>query len=132
MPATRPRRIVRRAVMALVVVAVLLGIGLAWVAMREPLEIQRSRSLRLGMTKAEVEAVMGRSDAGWFIGSVNSGGISGLYFGRTVALRRRIFTWLGFKDDSRSIHWPVRVTFDATGRANAIDRAGEIERVPPQ
>ena len=124
MPTTRRRRIVRRAVMAMAGV-VLLVISITWLVQREPPEIQRSRALRIGMTSAEVEAVMGQAD-GSYSYMTRNGNKVGLLFGRTVTAIFVASDWLGL-EDRVSIDWPVRVGFDANDRVEQIVRGDEVE-----
>jgi len=63
MPSTRPRRIVRRAAMVLVVV-VLLCTG--WLMLGESPEIQRSRAIRLGIGSRPPTS--SRADGGFGVG----------------------------------------------------------------
>lgn len=132
MPAPHARRIVRRAVIALAVV-VLLGLGLAWVATRESREIERSRALRIGMTRAEVEAVMGKQDGSWGVGRPLPAGFAGVggditngaSFGKSIVLKLRVFNWLGIKPKVRDNDWPVRVRFSDDDYVDLIIRDGE-------
>jgi hypothetical protein len=137
MPRTR-RRIVRRAVMAMAVVALLLIV----MATREPPEIRRSRALRLGMTRAEVEAVMGKQDGAWGVskplpGEAMAGGGSGggtpngVYFGRSIAPKLRVLRWIGIPRNARHDDWPVRVRFDNHGNVDLIQRAREPAEQAP-
>jgi len=128
MPATRRRRIVRRAVMALSVVVLVAFVATCLVRLERP-EIRRSRALRLGMNKTEVEAIM----RPWSIAS------SKLPDGRELRgygpdrhgldpLLRRLSDWLGI--DGKDTDDPVRVRFDANGQADRIERGEEIEEAP--
>jgi hypothetical protein len=124
-------------------VVVLLGAVFAWLAVREPPEIGRSRALRLGMTQAEVEAVMGQADEIWttfFLGDVVSAGgggsnlrTGGLLFGSMLKTKMRVRDWFGLKKDSFGLKgnvelndWPVRVRLDENGRVVYIRRGQEV------
>jgi hypothetical protein len=124
----RPRRIVRRAVIALAGV-VLAGLYVVWSATREPPEIQQSRGIRLGMTRPEVEAVMGFSET---IGYTKANGEQGLMFGRStqsnLMLMSKVKAWLGISNKGIPMDsWPVRCRLDKNGRVDLIERGDEVE-----
>jgi len=126
----RPRRrIVRRAVMAVVV----LGVVVAWFARREPPEIQRSRALRIGMNRSEVEAVMG-SPAGPDLVAASLGHT--VYYGQFQLTKSRWYNalcnWSGHSIWTvPHSDWPVRVMFQRpTGRVVRIERGDEVEEAP--
>lgn len=137
-----PRLIVRRAVVALAVVVLAIGLALAWVETREAPEIQQSRELRIGMTIADVDNVMG--PPGIAIRRPNGSDfeitrlIGRWQTNRTMAswtvlnwieewLPSRMWRWLpdgSIKDEN----WPVRVRYmESTGRVVRIERGDEVE-----
>src|SRR5262245_24849775 len=96
-------------------VLVILSLLLACMATREPPEIQRSRDIRLGMTKPEVDGVMGAKVTHRF---QRLNGESGLLFGEPSTMRLRIIrllNWFGIATNigDRFDHYPVRIYLDA-------------------
>ena len=131
MPTPRRRRIVRHAVMALAVVALL---GVVWLVIREPPEIERSRGIKLGMTLLEVEAVMQPTEA---IGLTLPNGRELRMFGAVAqsrkSLKAKFNEYLGKQVFKSTIaDYPVRVRFDKNCRADRIDRGDETEEAPQQ
>lgn len=138
MDASRKPRNVKRAVWTLAGAVLLLAIlAGAW-----PSDKQRSRALRLGMTRAEVEAVMGKQDGDWGVskpppgeamaGGGSGGGTSnGAYFGKSIVLKRRVYGWIGINSKVRHDDWPVQVRFDDDGQLDLIRRVGELAEEGP-
>ena len=135
MAVSRKRRLIKRAVWtvlaALLLLALLIGVL--------PSDKKRSRALRLGMTRAEVEAVMGQQDGSWGVGKPPPGGAggggsgisNGAYFGKSIVLKRRVGEWIGINSKVRHEDWPVRVRFDDDDRLDLIQRDGEPAEEAP-
>lgn len=129
---TRPRRIVRRAVMGTVLVACLCW---SWLAMQESPEIQRSRALRIGMTMSEATSAMEESPV------EIHGGYSHtmvFYYGqsswKTMKWFNRARELFGLRRVAISAEdWPVAVHF-RSGPSDLfvyrIERGDEVEEVP--
>lgn len=134
----RNRRTLRRAVMALALVVLLLAI-LAGVW---PSDIKRSRALRLGMTRADVEAVMGEPDGSWGVGQPPPGGVmggggsgnwptNGMSLGKAIAMKMRVLRWMGVNPKVQYDDWPVRVRFGDDDHVDMIKRQGETRVEAP-
>ena len=90
--------------------------------MLESPEIERSRTLRLGMTEPEIAAVMGKWDRVRTELRLD-GTTSTLLFGQSSAFRKRVYDEVRFRTgdvipnwEPHYEDWPVRVRFDKTGR----------------
>jgi hypothetical protein len=126
MATTRRRRIVRRAATALTGVVLLLAIVAAWIATREPPEIERSRALRIGMTESEVAAVMGADQVSWsqtINGRLRFTLCYGQWQEKEQDVYNRLLTWRGRPEWTAPIEdWPVQVRFDMGTSENRVDR----------
>lgn len=113
------------------VVAVLLSFVTISVRPDNSADIERSRSLRMGITRAEVEAIMG--------GDMAEGEMNGaliLSYGSGTLQRHRTWTrvwdWLGLVSTGPlTTDFPVHVRFNQTGRVDRIERDGEVEASEP-
>ena len=122
MPATRRRRIVRRAVMAITVVVLAV---VAWLAMREPPVVEPAKRVRLGMTRYEVEAILGPPSI--FTGPPTE---ETLFWGRSgelMLLESRTREAVGAAPAALP-HFPVQITF-RNDSVVSIYRNGEVEKV---
>jgi hypothetical protein len=129
MTTTRPpRRIVRRAVMAVAGGVVLLVLGGVWLVSREPPEIELSRGLRLGMTPGEVDAVMqDELTSGYGLQSRPRVWVYGADARGLDRLKFKLTEWFGINIDREVTDYPVRVHFDRNWRADRIERGSEVE-----
>jgi hypothetical protein len=123
----KPKRKRRRVIFT--VVALAIASLASWVMTAQPPEIARSRALRLGMTKQEVEQVMGFSQT---VGYKMVNGEEGVMFGATglwwLNMQFKIQKWTGMNTPGlQQRSWPVRCRFDRSGRINRIERGDEIE-----
>jgi hypothetical protein len=121
MPTTRPRRIVRRAVMAITAVVIAV---IVWLTMREPPVVEPSRKIRLGMSRAEVESILGPPSI--FTGPANG---ETLFWGRSgelMLLESRARESIG-AHPAPLPSFPVVITF-FDGRVGIISRDGEVEQ----
>ena len=124
----RPRRIVRRAVMALAGVVLVAG----WYAIYEPPVVRQSRAIKLGMDRRELGVAMKIKRPVPYYGA---NGESWVVFGDPPVTRRiavRFLTWIGVNPGDSFMYCPVRVKLSTTGRAVRIERRGEVEESPPQ
>jgi hypothetical protein len=143
-PDTPPPR--RRRWKRWALVGVLLVGLFAWLALAKPPEIEGSRAVRLGQTKAEVEAIVNK----WIDSRYEMGGpvvvvdnsdtqeilSSGLLLdsrqGPLRFLAATIEQWTGWRvpfglrSPSDFDSWPVHIRFDANGRVDRIKRGSEI------
>jgi hypothetical protein len=132
------------------VIAIPLLAGLAWLALVEPPEIEGSRDVRLGQTKAEVSAIVYKwIDSRYQIAApvVVRDGIetqSSSTEGYLLDSRQKPFRFLastirhwtgwrisfGLRSPSDFDAWPVHIRFDANGRVDRIKRGSEIVAAP--
>ena len=132
MEKTRKRRIVRRAVMALVACALV-----AWL-LREPPEIDKSRAIKLGMQEHKVELAMGAREKRWTCRDPLTDSrwlIFGETTGKRAILRQKLNGWIGSVYPLPPIpfeSWPVRVRVTPCGVVDRIERGNEVEEAPPQ
>jgi len=121
MPITRKRRIGRRAVMALAVMVLLL----AWLMIREPPVVGKSKAVRPGMTRAEVETILGPASI-WTGGAADAT----LFYGTPgilILLESMSREWVGAPPAMLDMRrFPVQVTLQ-NDRVIRIDRSGETE-----
>jgi len=120
-----PRRIGRRTVLALGALVLLAGIMIVWGTTRDSRAIERSRAVRIGMRRAEVEEVLG---APTVILSTQSE--TGLLYGALGAkfhIGLLAESWFGIdRSDFDIDEWPVHVWLDLNNsRVIRIERAGE-------
>jgi hypothetical protein len=122
----------RRIIIAVgLVVAVLLAFAAISVRPDNSADIERSRSLRIGMTRAEVEAIMGAD-----VAECEMNGASILSYGSGTLQRHRTWTrvwdWMGLVNTGPLItDFPVHVRFNQTGRVDRIERDAEVEASEP-
>src|SRR5262245_60792566 len=109
MPAARPRRIVRRAVLALAVGVLLVG---AWVSRGPSTDQQKAASLRLGMSPAEVRAIMGPPDSEGEYGPIDEWGYGERQLAFLDAYNRFVGRFGGTGRNWRMVTIPVRLKFD--------------------
>jgi len=135
MAEARKRRIAKCLLMAIVVV-VLLGVALTWLATREPPEIARSRALWIGMTEEQVLAVMGSSQR-QEVGGNGSGKFLFRCYGQSQGsvsnFANDVRYRLGFAVRQIPLEdWPVRVFFRRGKQGfyvDRIERGGEVEEL---
>ena len=112
--------------MALVGVALLVGV---WMVVHEPSEIKRSKAIRLGMTRSEVEAAMGHPDT--MVPLEFEDGRLILQYGDAAYLRYRFTGYVAaWREQPGVLHakwWPVRVWLDVDGVVVQIQRGDEVE-----
>lgn len=122
MTPTHRRPIVGR---ALFVITAIVLVVVAWRAVRVPPELQLSRNVRLGMTRGEVEKVLGRSNSS--IGNKTETmllyGASGIPWAFRM-LKAEFFGDGG--DQFRKEEWPVVIRLNKEGHVDFIQRGGEI------
>ena len=129
MPSTR-RRILRRAVIVLTVMALLIALIMAFQKPDDTPYIERSRAIRVGMTYAEVIAVMGADKA-----ECQLNGATIYSFGSATLEKHRrwdrFIKRVGLVPTGPSIDaFPVHVRFDKVGRVDRIERGDQIEESP--
>jgi hypothetical protein len=129
MNTTGRRRIVRRTIVIMAGVPLLLaGIG----AFRTDRQMRLSRIVRIGMTRSDVQKVLGANPD-----IVERPPVSGLLYGGSGSLRLDLTqqyggSWLiqnGLGGISFE-HWPIRVWLDADNRVIRIERGDEVEGEP--
>lgn len=132
MPATRPRRIVRRAVMVLAGAVLLVGLASVWLAKHESSEVQRSRALRLGMSVAEVRTIMGDENGAETIKGGNTP-VLVVHYGRLTYKFKGLRSRIGLPNNE--MRWPVRVHYSRGPQGwyvVRIERGDEVEEAPAQ
>lgn len=122
---TKPRRWKRWAGVSVVVLAAILGISLL---RSESANMQLARSVQLGQSLADVEAIFGKRIAVKYRGA--DGGI-GLLVGDLELLQLHvngaIRRWTGLRLLSRERDdWPIHIHFDTDDRVDRIKRGSEI------
>jgi hypothetical protein len=130
----------RRRILIATLVAVVISCGV-WMASGESETIQKARRLRLGMTEAEVEAIMGRESAWVSVTGQpenNEARIS-LFATRsemswceTHRLANSFLRVVGVYGESEVVRTPVEVAFDVNGRVVSIRRGSEIIEPEPE
>ena len=100
----------------------------AWFCIGEPPEVERSRTVQLGMQQAQVEESMGGMPT--TITTHMSTGEHVLYFGepsKLFDLKCKVLSWLRRRTPSRLDNYRVRVHLDSKGRVDRIERGTEVE-----
>jgi len=120
MAQTRRRRLIRWAALATVILLPVL----VWLTTRESAAILLSQTIRPGMTRAEVEQILGRSAV-----TLESANETALLYGASPIprlLRTCAENWLGINGIGGDFHvddWPVRIWFDTKdGRVSRVQR----------
>jgi hypothetical protein len=132
------------------VIALPLLVGLGWLTLVEPPEIEGSRAVRLGQTKTEVHALVYKwidsryssAAPAMIVDGVETQGSS--IEGYLLDSRQKPFRFLaatirqwtgwrtsfGLRSLSNLDSWPVHIRFDANGRVDRIKRGSEIIELP--
>lgn len=132
MPSTRPRRIVRCALLALAVAVMLAGGIFGLLALRESPDLQRSRGIKLGMSRRQAEEVMGNPAT--VLSLEYSNGITVLYFGSPtdtadmlLDIRTKFAQWTNSTAPLRHEEWPIQVYLGKSGNVIRIIRGRDVE-----
>lgn len=128
-PAHRTRQLLRRVAIVLTGVLLALGAVVAWSAIREPPELQRSQAVTLGMSRPEVETIMGTTGC---VDYDTTNGEHGRLYGALASQRQHVIgllvRWTGLDLSGPSIDaWPVHLRFDHNDRVIRIERGGDVE-----
>jgi hypothetical protein len=126
-PQPRPSRWRRWTTVALLVA----GATLAWLFLTEAPEVQQARAVTLGMTQAEVAAILGSGGDMIDYGGLQPGLVRGASYTRWFRFYTRLEQMAGRSHLSSSFDdWPVHVRFDKSGRVSRIKRGSEIVEAP--
>jgi hypothetical protein len=118
------------------VVASPLLIGLAWLAVVEPPEIEGSRAVRLGQTKEEVHPIVYKWIDSHYQSRINEGYLLDSrqkpfrFLAATIRHWTGWRTTFGLRSESDLDSWPVHIRFDAHGRVDRIKRGSEVLEWP--